>query len=202
MKGRILVTGSEGLVGSRFLQLFPKRELLHYPKRVEFDITNPSQISAIVSSYDIATIVNFAAFTNVAEAEKQRGDKNADCWVTNVDGVANLISVIDPAKTQFIQISAGLVFSGASDDPGPYLENHPIEKNSEKLTWCGYSKAEAEKLVVDKFGDGATILRISHPVRAAFPERLDYLRNMLRLYNEKKLYPLFSDQQISISFVD
>lgn len=204
MKDLILVTGSEGLVGSRFVEVSELKTSLHYPRQVELDITNPSEIKAVLSSYDFRAVVHFAAYTDVSEAEKQRADKKGDCWVVNVEGTRNLVEAVAPheEKIHFVHISTDMVFPGSADDPGPYSEDHPAEKDPAKLTWYGYTKAEAERVVKRLLGDSATILRVIYPVRANFPDKLDYLRKPLRLYDAGGLYPLFSDQNISISFID
>lgn len=204
MSDLILVTGSEGLVGSRFVEISDQKKFLHAPKQIELDITNISELKAIVSSYDFKAIVNFAAFTDVTEAEEQRQDKDGSCWQVNVEGVRNLVEAVKPYKDKihFIQISTDMVFPGSKDDPGPYLENHPLDHPLTQLTWYGYTKAEGEKIVRKILGDQTTILRLIYPVRASFEARLDYLRKPLKLYDEGKLYPLFTDQQISITYID
>jgi dTDP-4-dehydrorhamnose reductase len=55
---------------------------------------------------------------------------------------------------------------------------------------------------LDNYIKNLAILRIIYPVRAKYDLKLDYLRKPLKLYNEGKLYPLFIDQQISITFID
>ncbi len=204
MKGLILVTGSEGLVGSRFVEISERKNFLHLPKEVELDITNKSEIQAIIESYNFSAVVNFAAFTNVGEAEKERGNKDSGAWQVNVEGVKNFAESIKPFRERihFIQISTDMVFPGSEDDPGPYLESHLPESDPAKLSWYGYTKAEGERVVREVLGNSATIVRIIYPVRAEFSEKLDYLRKPLALFDEGKLYPLFSDQQISISFID
>ncbi len=204
MKGLILVTGSEGLVGSRFVEISERKNFLHLPKQVELDITNQSEIKAVLSSYNFSAVVHFAAYTDVGAAEKERENKNGACWQVNVEGTRNLVEAVKPhkAKTHFIYISTDNVFSGSTDDPGPYKEDHPREADPTKLTWYGFTKSEAEKEVEEVLGDTATILRIIYPVRAGFEGKLDFLRKHLKLYDEGKLYPMFTDQQISISFID
>ncbi|MEK7188507.1 MAG: sugar nucleotide-binding protein, partial [Patescibacteria group bacterium] len=120
----------------------------------------------------------------------------------NVEGVRNILDAIDPQKTHFIQISTDYVFSGSEDDPGPYTEDHPTETDPNKLTWYGYTKAEAERLVLERLESKATILRIIYPVRKEYEKKLDYLRKSLKQYKEGNLPPLFTDQQISITFID
>ena len=204
MKGLILVTGSEGLVGSRFVEISKRKNFLHYPKQVEFDITDPGDIRNIISSYNFSAVVNFAAYTDVNKAEDERDDKNGACWQVNVEGVRNLVDAVKPyiERIHFIQISTDMVFSGSKDDPGPYREDHPSERDLNKLTWYGYTKGQAERVVNDVLGERASIVRIICPVRAEFDGKLDYIRKPLRLFDLGNLYPLFSDQQISITYID
>ena len=199
-----LVTGSEGLVGSRFVEISEVKNTLHFPKQIEMDLLNTAQVKAIIKSFDFGTIVNFAAFTDVEEAEKQRGNKNGSCWNVNVEGVRNLVNAVKEANKdiRLIQISTDNVFSGRKEDPGPYSEDHKREENENKVTWYGYTKSLADGLVLDTLGDSGAVLRIIYPVRVIFSDKLDYLRKPLKLFDEGKLYPLFSNQQISTTFID
>lgn len=204
MKGLVLVTGSDGLVGSRFIEISKCKNSFFTPKQVEFDITDKSAIKNIISSNNLAAFVNFAAYTEVSKAEEERGDKSGLCWQVNVEGVRNLAEAVKPYKDKihFIQISTDMVFPGSEKDPGPYGEDHPIENNLENLNWYGYTKAQGERVVREILGDKASIIRITNPVRANFKDKLDYIRKPLKLFDEGKLYPLFSDQQISITLID
>ena len=198
----IYVTGSAGLVGSRFVELFSEKYRFLTPEIDELDITKKTKVSKFIKKEKPDAIVHFAAYTNVGEAEDQGGDKNGLCWKINVNGTRNLVDIIDPQITHFIQISTDYVFPGSKKGPGPYDENHKPASNSKDLTWYGYTKAMAEKTVLDKLGKKATILRIIYPVRAKYKLKADYLRKPLELYDQGKLYPMFSDQQVSITFID
>lgn len=200
----VLVTGSEGLVGSRFLELSKFKANLNAPKQVELDITNTSELKALLASYDFGAVINFAAYTDVAKAEEERNGKDGLCWQINVEGVRKLAEAVAPysKKVHFIQISTDMVFPGSKDFKGPYKESQKPQDDLSKLTWYGYTKLQAEKTVSEILGDKATILRLIYPVRAKFDGKLDYLRKPLSLFDEGKLYPVFSDQQISISFID
>jgi len=194
---KVLVTGSWGLVGSRFIELYSEVFNLLTPSHQELDITDLSSIKRYVDSHNFEVIVNFAAYTNVSEAEKQRDDKNGDCWKVNVGGIHNFLEIIK-GKIKLIQISTDMVFSASIENPGPYAEDHKLEGDSNKVTWYGFTKAEAERLISDR----GTIVRIIYPVRANFSRKLDYIRKTVQLFDQKKLYPIFTDQQISITFVD
>ena len=190
------------MIGSRFVELTPRKNFLHLPSEVELDITNAKEVKDIISSYKFSAVIHFAAFTDVGGAEKERGDKNGVCWQVNVEGTKNLVDAINPNVTHFIHISTDMVFSGSSEDPGPYDEEQKPEAYPDKLTWYGWTKAEGERYVSEKLGNNASIVRLIYPVRASFEGKLDYLRRPLQLFDEGKLYPLFSDQQVSVSFID
>jgi len=100
-----------------------------------------------------------------------------------------------PASTRLIHISTDYVFNGQN---GPYKETDIPEIDRNKLTWYGFTKAEAERIV----GDRGTVVRLIYPVRVKYAAKLDYLRKPLDLFNQGKLYPLFTDQRISITFID
>lgn len=204
MKPSILVIGSEGLVGSRFVEISAHRSDFHAPKLVEFDFTNKSEVKAVLASYNFRAVINFAAFTDVNAAENERGNREGNCWQINVEGPRNLSEAIKSLdkKTLLIHISTDMVFSGDKKDKGPYEEKHEPEKNLERVTWYGYTKGEGEKVIREILGADAAIVRIIYPVRAKFDAKPDYLRKPLSLYDQGKLYPMFSDQQISIAFID
>lgn len=201
MARKILLTGSSGLVCSRFVELYGKNYDLATPDYPDFDLTDIENVKKTVSEANPEVIVNFAAYTNVGEGENQRDDKNGDCWKINVEGVKNLISTLNP-KIRFIQISTDMVFSGSNEDPGPYEEKHTPETDSKKVTWYGFTKGEGERTVLKSLGQEATILRLIYPVRAKFEAKADYIRKPLSLFDEEKLYPIFNDQQVSIAFID
>lgn len=199
---KILVLGASGLVGSRFTELSGYRDNFLKPSHTELDIADKNAVWSFLRENEPHVIVNFAAFTDVTAAEKERDDKNGRCWQMNYIGVENLLHAIDPAKTRLIQASTHMVFSGLASDPGPYAEDHPAETDPKNLNWYGVTKLEAEKVVQKRLGSQTTIFRMTNPVRAKFAKKLDYLRKPLKLFDEGKLYPLFFDQQVSLTYID
>lgn len=202
MMKKILVTGGSGLVGSRFIELYSKKYKIFAPHFPQFDLTKKETLKKAIAEFGPEAIVHFAAYTDVSAAESQRGDKNGACWQVNVEGTKNLVFLVDPKKTHFIHISTDYVFPGSKERPGPNKENDAPETDSAKITWYGFTKAEGERLVNQKLADKRTILRIVYPVRAKYPEKLDYLRKPLALFDQGKLYPLFNNQQVSVTFID
>jgi len=199
---KVFVTGSNGLVGSRFIELLSSKYEFITPLYPEFDLTNRESIKKAFKENTPDVVVHFAAYTNVSEAENQRNNKEGDCWKVNVEGTKNIVSLIDPKKTHFIHISTDYVFPGSKEKPGPYSEETVPETGSDKVTWYGYSKSEAEREVNNILKNDRSILRIIYPVRAKYDLKADYLRKPLSLFDQGKLYPMFTDQQVSISFID
>lgn len=199
---KIFITGSDGLIGSRFLELLPEKYITLTPEIDDLDITDKKALRKFILKENPDVIVHFAAYTNVGEAENQRGDKKGLCWRINVEGTKNLVNLINPKTTHFIHISTDYVFSGAKDKKGPYSERQKAETDRNKLTWYGYTKAEAERVVLKKLGKKATIVRMLYPVRAKYDKKSDYLRWPLELFDKGKLYPMFSNQQVSITYID
>lgn len=195
-KTKVLVTGANGLVGSRFVEMSRSFELFT-PDSKELDITNADLVKSYIEKTNPDWIVNFAAFTDVNASETQVGDLSGSAWKINVDGVQNLLNGFK--SKNFIQISTDMVFPGDLTFPGPYSESDTPPDKSDKLTWYGWTKNRAEKIVTDR---GGSILRIIYPVRSSFSGKLDYIRGALQKFVDGKMYPLFFDQQICISFID
>lgn len=150
--------------------------------------------------YKPDVILHFAAFTSVSAAEEERGNKKAPCWIVNVEGTTNLIKAAGK-KTYFIYISTDVVFSGRKESPGPYAENHSTEENPDFLSWYGWTKKVAEKLITNNLENYA-ILRIANPARAVYNDKLDYVRKILKLYDTGKLYPMFVDQYLTLTYIN
>lgn len=191
---KILVTGASGLVGSKFIEIYKDEFIFFTPEFPGFDITNKEDVGKIIKQSNPDIVINFAAYTNVGEAEKQRGDKNSPSYKINVDGTNNLINNLS-SKTKFIQISTDMIFPGSEIDKGPYEENHSTNYQENELTWYGYTKNLAEK-------NAETVLRLIYPVSSKYDLKLDYLRTPLSLFDQSKLYPMFNNQQISIVSVE
>lgn len=200
---KILVTGASGMVGGRFVETYKDPENLLTPDLDVFDMTQPESVANYFSTHpEIGTVINLAAYTNVSEAQKQKGDINSLCYQINVVGTENLVDQIKDKEIYLIYISTDMVFPGDAVDQGPYAEDHPLNPDQKRLTWYGYTKALAEKLVRESLPNAA-ILRLIYPVVAKYDLKPDYLRAPLAYYEKNhSLYPIFTDQQMNISDVD
>lgn len=198
-KTKLAVVGCSSMVGSRFCELTTKdfelinADLFFDPK---IDITDKKSVDNFFQN-DFEWLILFSAFTDVDEAEKQRGDKNGLCWNINVRGVENITNACQAHNRNLVFISTDFIFDGEN---GPHSEDDLPGPNLEKVSWYGITKIEGEK-IVKSLGE-STILRISYPYRASFPAKEDFARSILKKYKEGSLYPMFRDQIITPTFID
>ena len=201
---KLLITGGNGLVGSHFVENYftdlKSDFTILSPSKNELDTTDQKSVENFFKLHQPDAVIHFAAFTDVSKAEKQRNNKKAPCWIINVEGTANLIRSAS-YQPYFIQVSTDVVFSGRKESPGPYGENCPTEENPSLLSWYGWTKREAEKLVVNHLKNAA-ILRIANPVRAKYVGKLDYVRKIIKQFDEGKLYPMFKDQYLTLTYIN
>lgn len=195
-KIKVLIAGGQGLVGSRFVELNKDLQILA-PNSSELDLTNLASVQKTVTEFNPDWIINFAEFSNVDAAEAQSGNTNDSVWNLNVGGVKNILEAFK--SKDIIQVSTDMVFPGDLSQPGPYAEDDIAPETGDSLTWYGWTKNRAEKLIQER---GGSIVRITHPVRSVFVDESDYLRDNLRAVSSQKDISLFGDQQISISFID
>lgn len=201
--GKILVLGASGLVGSRFVDLYHAEAPTITPKSKELDITNPSQVKDFFekNNKEFSSVVNFVGHSNVDGAERERGDKKGMVWKMDVTAAGSVAKMCQKYGKYLVYISTDFVFSGKKENPGPYSEDAELPADADELLWYGWTKAEGERAVA-KATDKFSIVRIAYPFRAHFTPKLDFARNILSLYDEGKLYPMFTDQQFTPSFID
>lgn len=128
-KGKILLTGANGLLGQAVVTVFTRESDFHLVqtsvedspfvdfghKYIQLDITNKEQVKKVISDEKPDVVVNCAAFTDVDKCETER----ELCWRLNVDAVKNLIIGCRPDDVKLIHFSTDYIFDGKK---GPYSE--------------------------------------------------------------------------------
>lgn len=182
--------------------MYPDKNALLTPDISELDITSRDSVENYFNKNNVGVVINFAAYTNVDGAEKERGDENGEAWKLNVVGVKNLLELCKLQDLFLVQISTDFVFSGTGSDIGPYSEEKVLPESNEGICWYGWSKNRAEKIICEH-GVKNAIVRIAYPFYSAeYKGKLDFAKGFLKLFDEGKLYPIFSDQIHSVLNVD
>ena len=148
---KILITGSNGLLGQKLVKLLVNQHDIEFLATstgenriktitgfdyVSLDITNKIQVEQVFNQFKPNVVINTAAMTNVDACE----DQKEQCWNLNVNAVNNLIEASEKHQTHLIHLSTDFVFDGEN---GPYKE----EDKPNPLSYYGQSKYEAEKLL-------------------------------------------------------
>lgn len=201
---KLLIIGSSGLVGSKFASSILADKKIT-PNEIELDITDEKIVNDFfeIEKDNFDTVLNFAGFTNVDAAEKERGDEDGFCYKLNVKGVENLAKASLKYNKFLVQISTDFVFNGTPDYPGPYSEKSlPPNRLTEKMGWYGWTKNRSEFVVCDS-GCKYAVVRIAYPFCAdSYNLKLDYAKNYLKLFDEGKLFPIFTDQILTPLLID
>lgn len=151
-KKRILITGSNGLLGQKLVELLAGDE--HYEtfatakgenrlsvsegyRYLEMDVTDAVRVDEVLTQVKPHVIIHTAAMTNVDQCEME---KDA-CWKLNVTAVEILINACKKHNIFLEHVSTDFIFDGTS---GPYSE----EDEPNPISFYGWSKYAAEKAVM------------------------------------------------------
>ncbi len=199
---KVLVIGASGLIGSKFVDLTKDKLNITPVDERTLDITKSESIEGYFGDYNFDSVLNFAAITNVDAAEKERADEKGLTWKLNVEGPENLSRICKEKDIFLVQISTDFVFTGTEDKPGPYREDAKLPSSMDNMGWYGWTKNRAEHRILNS-GARSAIVRVAYPFYASnFEGKLDYVKNYLKLYDEGKLFPIFTDQIITPLNVD
>ncbi|MDH7476473.1 MAG: sugar nucleotide-binding protein [Microgenomates group bacterium] len=184
---KIALTGADGLVGSRIVELLNKDFKFICLNQKIIDITNQEQVFQVLKPLGFDIFLHLAAYTNVSQAERE---KNL-CFKINVEGTKNIFEVVSFKKKKFVYISTDFVFDGKNP---PYFEDSPAKP----IGIYGRSKYEGEKIVANS----GMIIRISYPYRAKYKKKLDFLRRFKSLFEEKKPLTMITNATMTPTFID
>lgn len=188
---KIALTGADGLIGSRVVELL-KEDFQFIPlPQSQMDITNPNQVKDVLREIDFDIFLHLAAYTDVDGAEKNKEIS----YKVNVEGTKNVFEAMPQKQKKFIYISTDFVFDG---NKPPYDE----ESLPNPISYYGQTKYEGEKVVNPPAGGGAMIVRFSYPYRAQFEPKKDFVRNVKYALEQKKILQMVTDSTITPTFID
>ena len=149
MNKRILITGSNGLLGQKLIKaLQASHKVLatskgpcrvHDKKGFEYkelDVTSEFAVKQIINDFRPDAVINTAAMTNVDACE----DQQEACDKLNIDAVQYLADACAEVGAHLVQISTDFIFDG---EAGPYKE----DAEANPLSHYGLSKWKSEQLL-------------------------------------------------------
>jgi len=152
MKKRLLITGSNGLLGQKLVELLRKQanvDLIATARGVNrlpvtdgytyasLDITVQEEVNAVFDQFKPEIVIHTAAMTNVDTCETDQ----EGCDLLNVDAVAFIIQACEKHNSYLCHLSTDFIFDGAA---GPYTE----EGIANPISYYGESKLKAEQLLL------------------------------------------------------
>jgi dTDP-4-dehydrorhamnose reductase len=203
IKNRILIIGSNGMLGQRLAYHFMKMnnvELLcssaeddsfipNVPYQ-KIDITGKLGVKELIMNFFPDYVINCAAFTNVDKSESER----ETAWRINVTGVENISFYCWTIDAHLIHFSTDYIFDGKN---GPYSE----EDKPNPIGYYGRTKLASENSVRIS-GTRNTIIRTNilyGPAKHGRPDYVKWVINSLRAGNEIRIV---TDQIGNPTYID
>lgn len=150
-KKKVLVTGSNGLLGQKITDLVladgrveliaTSRGANRHPFKSGYtyedvDLLDQARVGQVIAQHRPDTIIHTAAMTNVDACETDP----EGCQALNVDVVRRLVQLSEQYGIHFVQLSTDFVFDG---EGGPYKE----DDLPNPLSLYGKSKLDSENIV-------------------------------------------------------
>jgi dTDP-4-dehydrorhamnose reductase len=178
---RILVTGSNGQLGSSIVAIFKQHNFdVIYTDRSTMDITNLLKVSQVIKQFKPQVIIHCAAYTAVDKAEEEK----FNCYKVNVDGTRNLALIAKELNIEFIYFSTDYVFDGTKLSP------YEVNDIPNPINYYGLTKYLGEEIV-------KSLLKNFYIFRISWlfgPNGNNFVNVIKRLASENKSINVVSDQ--------
>lgn len=180
----ILITGANGQLGSEIRSLSDLslyQDNFFFTDYQELDITDKSAIKIFITSNNIDSIVNCAAYTAVdlAEKEVEKAEK------INATASKYLAEIAKECNCKFVHVSTDYVFDGTNYKP--YVETDIPNPAS----IYGKTKLQGEIFIQEINPKNTIIIRTSW-VYSSFGN--NFVKTMIRLANERDSINVIDDQ--------
>lgn len=110
---KTLITGANGMLGRRLVEVFQAQGMTHGFDLHDFDITDLEQVRRAVARVKPDWIIHTAAFTRVDEAE----EKIEEVYRANAQGTRNMALAAAEHGSRLVYFSSDYVFDGESSRP-------------------------------------------------------------------------------------
>lgn len=202
VKNRILIFGSNGMLGQRLSEFFKTNslELLtssfeenSFIKDIEYiqcDITDRSKTKKLIYDFCPDFIINAAAFTNVDLSETER----ETAWKVNVKAVEFMAEAARIIDAHIIHFSSDYIFDGKN---GPYLET----AIPNPLGYYGRTKLASEN-VLKLYAVKHTVIRTNVLYGPAKFGRPDFVKWVVESLSQNKKIKIVTDQINNPTYID
>ena len=139
MSMKILITGSNGMLGHDLIKVLEKNNDLILTTSKTLDITDKEQVMKFIGDSKPDIVINSAAYTDVDGCEE-----NPDlAYSVNGEGVRNLALACKEVDCGLVHVSTDYVFDGSARDP--------IAEDGElgPISVYGKSKLEGEQAILE-----------------------------------------------------
>lgn len=139
MNMRILITGSNGMLGHDLTKVLENRHDLILTTSKTLDITDKEQVLDFIVEKKPDLVINSAAYTNVDGCEE-----NQDmAYAVNGEGVRNLALACREIDSPLVHISTDYIFNG--ENTRPWVEDDEIGP----ISVYGKSKLQGEEAILE-----------------------------------------------------
>ncbi|HSL89054.1 MAG TPA: dTDP-4-dehydrorhamnose reductase [Ignavibacteriaceae bacterium] len=203
VKNRILVTGSNGMLGQRTVEFYrgkktyellclsvEEKSVIEGVDYLSCDLSDKDKIKKAVYDFCPDSIINAAAYTNVDLSETER----ELAWKINVKGVEYLAEAARVIDAHLVHISTDYIFDGKN---GPY--NETAKPNP--IGYYGRTKLASENALKIS-GINYTVLRTNVLYGIAKNSRPDFVKWVVNMLREGKQIKIVTDQINNPTFID
>lgn len=203
IKKRILIIGSNGMLGQRLADFFSSDKKIELKcasvesvslipgiEYIQLDIRQKNKVRELILDFFPDFIINAAAYTNVDRSETEK----ELAWKINVNGVENIALYAWTIDAHLIHLSSDYIFDGKN---GPYSE----KDKPNPLGYYGRTKLAAENSIRIS-GTRFTIIRTNILYGIAKYGRLDFVKWVINSLQANELIRIVTDQTGNPTYID
>lgn len=202
IKKRILIVGSNGMLGQRLSEFLSERNYELFTCSVEeesfngdipyiqLDITKKNKVRELIYDFFPDYVLNTAAYTNVDKSETEK----ELAYKINVTGVENLALYTWAVDGHLIHVSTDYVFNG---EKGPYTERD----KPDPINYYGRTKLAGEN-TLSTSGVRNSILRTNVLYGVAKHGRSDFVKWVFDSLSQNKTIKIVTDQINNPTYID
>jgi len=203
IKKRILVIGSNGMLGQRITEFYNKSDKVElmcvsaeeksFIPEVQYkqlDISQKDQVKQVILNFFPDVIINTAAFTNVDRSETER----ETAWKINVGGVENIALYSWTIDAHLIHFSTDYIFDGKN---GPYTE----DDKPNPIGYYGRTKLASENSIRIS-GTRYTIVRSNVLYGPSKYGRPDFVKWVINSLQNGERIQIVTDQIGNPTYID